>query len=110
MSNKQKYVAVVRMNTSDITVWQERISRMKSAWSEGTFVPLLSVNRIFYQDRESLAGHRSMFDEALLEVLLRKAGFDSIKRRAYLEGENPELLLDTESRKRESLYMEARRP
>ncbi len=76
---------------------------------EGDFVPLLSVNRIFYQDRDSAAGHRTMYDEALLGLVLRHAGFDDVKRRAFKQGEIPELLLDTPSRECESLYMEARR-
>ena len=77
---------------------------------EGSFVPLLSVNRVFYQDRDSSAGHRTMYDEALLELVLRKSGFEGAKRRGYRQGEIPELLLDTPSRECESLYIDARRP
>jgi predicted SAM-dependent methyltransferase len=77
---------------------------------DGAFVPLLSVNRIFYQDRDSLAGHRTMYDEDLLGLVLRRAGFVDVQRRVFKQGKVPELLLDTPSRECESLYMEARRP
>jgi predicted SAM-dependent methyltransferase len=77
---------------------------------EGGFVPLLSVNRIFYQDRDSPAGHRAMYDEELLGLVLRKAGFVDVRRRAFRQGQLNDLLLDTPSRECESLYMEARRP
>lgn len=77
---------------------------------QGTFVPMLSVNRVFYQDRESIAGHWTMYDADLLSLVLTKAGFEKIERRAYAKGYVSELLLDTPSRECESLYMEARRP
>jgi hypothetical protein len=77
---------------------------------EGGFVPLLSVNRVFYFDRESPAGHRSMYDEELLGMMLRKAGFVDVRRQRYMQGVNPHLLLDTDLRQCESLYMEGRRP
>jgi hypothetical protein len=68
------------------------------------------VNRIFYQDRDSPAGHRAMYDEELLGLVLRKAGFVDVKRQAFRQGQMNDLLLDTPSRECESLYMEARRP
>ncbi len=77
---------------------------------EGAFAPLLSVNRVFYQDRDSPAGHRAMYDEELLGLVLRKAGFVDVRRQAFMQGQSNDLLLDTPSRECESLYMEARRP
>lgn len=77
---------------------------------EGEFVPLLSVNRVFYQDRDSVAGHRTMYDEALLNLVLRRADFVDVQRRAFKQGDVADLLLDTPSRECESIYMEARRP
>lgn len=77
---------------------------------QGHFVPMLSVNRIFYQDRESMAGHWTMYDADLLALVLTKAGFEKTERRSYSHGDLPELVLDTPSRECESLYMEARRP
>lgn len=73
----------------------------------GSYAPLLSVNRVFYQDRDSPAGHRTMYDEQLLGLILREAGFVNVKRRDFMQGEVRNLLLDTPSRQCESLYMEA---
>ena len=72
--------------------------------------PLLGVNRIFYQDRESPHGHCFMFDEHLLHGFLEQAGFVEISRKGFRSGRDPALLLDSESRWVESFAMEAVRP
>ena len=77
---------------------------------QGDFTAMLSVNRVFYQDRNSPYGHRTMFDFALLELLLRRAGFASAKRVRFREGREPVLLIDSEGRVVESLYVEALAP
>lgn len=69
--------------------------------------PMVSVNRIFYQDRESLFGHRTIFDFQLLELLLREAGFTRVVRCDFLTGADSTLLVDTPDRRVESLYVEA---
>jgi len=74
---------------------------------EGIHAPLLAVNRVFYQDRESPTGHRCMFDYALLEALLLRCGFDAVRRCAFRDGADATLLIDTRSRAQESLYVEA---
>jgi predicted SAM-dependent methyltransferase len=74
---------------------------------KGICSPILSVNRIFYQDRESLFGHRFIYDANILNQLLKHCGFDWAKKAEFRLGANPDLLIDTESRKCESLYMEA---
>jgi len=75
--------------------------------ARGLWSPMVSVNRIFYQDRESLFGHRTIFDFQLLELLLKECGFDQIARRQFGEGADPTLLVDTPARRSESLYVEA---
>jgi predicted SAM-dependent methyltransferase len=77
---------------------------------EGIFVPMLSVNRIFYQDRESMFGHRCMYDFRLLELILNRLGFCSVVKLAYRQGQDSSLLIDTPSRHCESLYVEAIAP
>jgi len=72
--------------------------------------PLLGVNRIFYQDRESPHGHCFMFDQRLLHDFLAEAGFVDIGRTGFRSGREPALLLDSESRWIESFAMEAVRP
>jgi predicted SAM-dependent methyltransferase len=71
------------------------------------WTPMVSVNRIFYQDRESLFGHRTIFDFQLLRAALFQAGFAGVERRSHGLGADPRLLIDTPSRAVESLYVEA---
>ena len=73
----------------------------------GFYTPILSVNRIFYQDREQAFGHWTMYDHELLRGLLLEAGFTRIEKRSFREGANPILLVDAENRRSESLYVEA---
>lgn len=80
----------------------EDSERAQAGWT-----PIVSVNRVFYQDRESLFGHRIIYDFQLLAQLLRAAGFDQVARRRFGEGSDPRLLIDTPARQCESLYVEA---
>lgn len=72
--------------------------------------PLASVNRVFYQDRESPFGHCAMYDFAHLRLVLEHCGFVAVTRRGFGEGADPRLLIDTPSRACESLYVEATCP
>jgi predicted SAM-dependent methyltransferase len=74
----------------------------------GMCSPILNVNRVFYQDRDSLSGHRFMYDFHVLGELLRHCGFTSVSRRRTGEGTDPVLLIDAPTRAAESLYVEAR--
>lgn len=71
------------------------------------WTPLSSVNRVFYQDRDSPAGHRTMFDFNLLRTLLEDAGFGGVQRAGFRQGRDTVLLVDSEVRRVESLYVEA---
>ena len=84
-----------------------RFPYQEAEQARGSWSPMVSVNRVFYQDRESLFGHRTIFDFQLLELLLRECGFDQVVRRRFGEGADPRLLIDTPGRKGESLYVEA---
>lgn len=75
--------------------------------AQGPWTPMFSVNRVFYQDRESPFGHRTMFDFQMLELLLRECRFTRCIQRAFGVGTDPRLLLDTPDRQCESLYAEA---
>lgn len=70
-------------------------------------LPMTHVNRVFYQDRESPFGRRVMFDFALLRDRLFEAGFARVQKVAFRHGSCRELLVDSELRKAESLYVEA---
>jgi predicted SAM-dependent methyltransferase len=73
----------------------------------GLYTPLMSVNRIFYVQRDEAFGHNFMYDYETLALLLKRAGFSATHKRAFGEGADPRLLIDTESRRVESLYLEA---
>jgi predicted SAM-dependent methyltransferase len=73
----------------------------------GKTAHLLHVNRVFYQDRTSAAGHRCMYDFELLRLILTEAGFQSVERATFRQGIDAALLVDSESRAIESLYVEA---
>ena len=75
--------------------------------ASGLTSPLASVNRVFYVDRDSPAGHRCMFDRDLLTELLGLAGFRDVRRERFGTGRDPRLLIDAEHRNVESLYIEA---
>jgi len=66
------------------------------------FTPLIAINRIFRGH-----GHQFAYDAATMSVALDRAGFRESRKVRYLEGADPKLLIDTESRAVESLYMEA---
>ena len=95
------YVQQLDGDTSCSFPYQQQ-EQSRDLWS-----PMVSVNRIFYQDRESLFGHRLTYDFQLLELLLREAGFTGVARCNFLTGRDPKLLADTADRRVESLYVEA---
>lgn len=68
------------------------------------FSPIMAVNRIFRD-----YGHLYAYDYDCLALLLRKQGFHAIERCDFRKGRSSELLIDAESRRCESLYVEATR-
>jgi predicted SAM-dependent methyltransferase len=73
------------------------------------WMPVLHVNRVFYDGRQYSSGHCTMFDFNLLSQLLTECGFRNISRKGFRSGDDPVLLIDTPGRKMESLYVEAMR-
>lgn len=71
----------------------------------GAYTPMLSVNRIF-----GGFGHRFIYDYPTLRHALEVCGFTGIERVSCGVGADPRLLIDTERRAEESLYVEAVRP
>jgi hypothetical protein len=65
----------------------------------------MSVNRIFREH-----GHLFIYDFATLAQLLARRGFTAIRREQFRSGRDPQLLIDSEHRAHESLYLEAQRP
>jgi predicted SAM-dependent methyltransferase len=63
--------------------------------------PMVSVNRIFRRH-----GHLFIWDFETLAAALLKLGFRDVTKAAFGEGRDGKLLIDTPSRKIESLYVE----
>jgi predicted SAM-dependent methyltransferase len=68
----------------------------------GIYTPFMSVNRIFYNH-----GHRFIYDFETLYAILARTGFRTIEKSAFRQGRDARLLIDTEGRAVESLYVEA---
>jgi predicted SAM-dependent methyltransferase len=64
------------------------------------------VNEVFRQGFE----HQYCYDFETMKVVLEEAGFKDIRRVDFHTSNIPELLIDQESRKFESLYVEAIKP
>ncbi len=73
--------------------------------SESEMTPMMSVNRIFQEFT-----HVFIYDEATMRLVMQQAGFVDIKRTSFMKGRDPKLLLDSEVRAVESLYIEASKP
>jgi predicted SAM-dependent methyltransferase len=66
------------------------------------WTPMEEVNRIFRSH-----GHLYAYDFDTLRRLLCKAGFENIGQASFRQGRDPTLLVDSESRAAESMYVEA---
>ena len=69
--------------------------------------PIVAVNRVFYQDREHLAGHRFMYNFDFLRTMLLRHGFAEVIRASCATGADKILLIDSAHRAVESLFVEA---
>lgn len=69
---------------------------------DGIRSPIVTVNRIFRHH-----GHLFIYDYDFLRQLLQQAGFTDITRATCGVGRDPQLLIDSEPRAIESLYVEA---
>jgi predicted SAM-dependent methyltransferase len=64
--------------------------------------PIISVNSVFRDH-----GHLFAYDYSCIAMMLNKAGFRTTKKESFMKGRDSTLLIDSESRKIESLYVEA---
>ena len=72
---------------------------------ENYFSPMARINGLFRNH-----GHQFIYDYETMNKLLLEAGFSNIKKETFLNGRNPDLLIDTDWRADESLYVEATKP
>ncbi len=69
------------------------------------FTPIMAVNRIF-----RAYGHRFAYDFETMKVILEYVGFVGVNQCGYRVGSDVNLLVDTEYRAPQSLYVEAMKP
>ncbi len=72
---------------------------------DGLYTPIMSVNRIFRAH-----GHVFIFDFQTLFSLLERNRFIEINKQSFMIGRDKKLLLDSDYRSVESLYVEAVKP
>ena len=71
-------------------------------FAAGSVTPMMAVNEMFRGH-----GHLFAYDFATMGKLLADAGFVSIERKTFRQGRLASLLIDSQHRERESLYVEA---
>ena len=69
---------------------------------KGIYSPIMSVNRIAKDH-----GHLYLYDYDLLQTILTQVGFVDVTRTNFGQGHNQNMLIDSEHRAIESLYIEA---
>ena len=90
-----------------LDIYQDRKkgSSKQMPFEEGYETPMGRINGIFRNH-----GHLFIYDFETVEKILRDVGFVEIKKVSYQVGRAPTLLIDTEWRRIESLYVEAVKP
>lgn len=68
------------------------------------FTPVMALNRIFREH-----SHKYAYDTRTLKMVLKKIGFVKVKSVSFKKGRDSNLILDSDSRKIESLYLEAQK-
>ncbi len=86
----------------DIYQKQKMGEDVKLPYEESYMTAMARINGIFREN-----GHLFIYDFLSMKTLLEKAGFKKITKLEFQVGNNSDLLLDTEIRKIESLYIEA---
>jgi predicted SAM-dependent methyltransferase len=71
-------------------------------YENGYITPMARINGIFRD-----FGHQFIYDFATVKKLLEKTGFRDVKKESFRKGRDQRLLVDTEARAIESLYVEA---
>jgi len=75
---------------------------VKMPYEESYITPMDRINGLFRGH-----GHLFIYDFNTMKKILFEAGFRKITKSSYMTGNNKKMLIDTEWRKNESLYIEA---
>jgi SAM-dependent methyltransferase len=95
--------AVLRIVLADGELYlRSYVARTPLPYAEGDATPIVSINRVFHA-----YGSLFIWDFETLSATLLKSGFQDATKAAFGVGRDPKLLIETPSRKVESLYVEA---
>ncbi len=86
----------------DLYMKKRNDSSVQLPYSKDEPTAIFSVNRIFRDN-----GHQFIYDFQTMELLLTQAGFSSVQRKTYRQGNSEKLLIDWNYRAVESFYVEA---
>jgi len=89
-----------------LDIYQKRKEgiNIQMPYEEGYISPMARINGIFRNH-----GHLFIYDFETIKLILEDSGFKNILKTVFKEGINPDLLIDTEHRKIESLYIECQK-
>lgn len=90
-----------------LDIYQERKmgGTRRMPYEESYPTPMARINGLFRNH-----GHLFIYDFETVRVVLESCGFVAITKESFGKGRNPSLLIDTERRAFESLYVEAVKP
>jgi len=77
----------------------------KMPYEENYISPMARINGLFRK-----YGHQFIYDFETMRKILEQVGFKDIRKEQFMHGRNADLLIDTDWRADESLYVEATRP
>lgn len=88
--------------------------RFRAGYDGGNRIPMtpmMHVNNTFRRIYEPFeVGHKFAYDFQTLEYFLHTVGFVQISKEGFMRGNDPMLLVDSQKRAGESLYVEAVKP
>ncbi len=86
------------------TIYNKKLNGedIKMPFEQDYISPMARINGLFRK-----YGHKFIFDFETINIVLKQAGFKNIKKEKYNIGRDGNLLIDTDWREIESLYVEA---
>ncbi len=110
---KLKTSGIIRIIVPDAELYLDLYQKNKSGENvdfpyvdekklQSEFTAMMAINRVFREH-----GHLFAYDFRTLSLMLERAGFQDIRKESFMVGRNEKLLIDSEERAIESLYIEA---
>lgn len=90
-----------------LDIYQRRKNgeKISMPYEEGFITPMHRINGIFRDH-----GHQFIYDFETVKLLLEQVGFTNVRKESFGKGRDKNLLIDSEHRALESMYIEAGKP